>query len=201
MQAIVLAAGEASRLPNKPLLPIAYGKVAIESALEFAVRCTGADPIVVDSPARVVSDVLAMRGWTITTVVQPEPLGVPDAISRGAAAIVDVDLLVLFCDNIYDTCKPNVQRGVSTLMLDNDALDGWDHKWIPRCRGRKQRIAGYYMLNRDEAMLGTPGESSVDFLNRIGAKPVPLRCESWHDIGTVISYKEYINAVHKSNQP
>ena len=196
IQPIILAGGQATRLPNKPLLPITGGRLSIESAMEYAKTfCPGFLPILVDNSAEIISRVLTLRGWDFHLCIQPKPQGVPDAIYRGLDFASGTMLLILFCDNIYDHFdEPPSRPGVSTLMRTSNVLDGCDgSQWLTHPDGSMLRIAGFYVLTREQASQGVPDESSVEFLNRIGVRPIVLPQDTaWWDIGTPVSYTEYL---------
>ncbi len=214
MLGVILAAGKATRLPNKALLPIADGKIAIESAIAFCNRVAQTTLVVVD-PARIIEEVLRRRGHrNLKFVVQPEPFGVTDAIARGAAAAENRELiLVTFCDNVYDP-EENVSaisNYASVRSVDSPQLDQWSQgkkKWIPRLTnddeddgnwnrgeiGQNPKFAGWMILQHSVAELGVPEENVLSFMNRHNVKPKEANHKlRWWDIGTVQSYKQYLS--------
>lgn len=211
MIGIVLAAGEATRLPNKPLLPVGDDVIAIESAMQLCWDA-GCDPLyVVQNTSRIVELVLKMRGHqNVSFVTQPAPYGVPDAVTR-VPVPADGHALVAFCDNVYPptdaaavkrllTLEPEPANFVSVRVVRDNAeeLDAWDaatHRFVSHDgRPAKQmpRIAGWYVLTADACAQGQVNESSVDYLNRVGARGVELPVADWCDIGTAAAYAAYL---------
>ncbi len=192
MLGVILAAGKATRLPNKPLLPIAGRKIAIESALEFCqARCSGT--VIVDSPNKIVTDVCHTRGWVFDTVVQPQPLGVPDAIATAEMFYSEETYLITFCDNIYPQQENVIIGHASTRLLDRKQLDGcMNGHWVSRAYNPPDKLAGWYVLNSQQAQCGLPYESSIDFLNRCCVVPKLCDDNDWFDVGTIESYREYL---------
>lgn len=192
---VVLAAGEAKRLPNKALLPIENGQLAIESAINFC-KASGCDEIVVVVDCNyLVPLVLQKRGHCLRYTVQPRAVGVCDAINR-AAALLDPNgkMLVSFCDNIYrevETAWHNPRPTACIREAPNGHLDGWDgEKWVERNVKTKFKLAGWLRMPYATA-INFDG-SLVDQLNehRFKAEVSSVR---WHDIGTVDSYRRYLS--------
>ena len=78
MIGIVLAGGEATRLPNKPLLPMIDGQPVIRSSIDLFKRSNIEEIITVVPPASPIPAVIKEGGFTI----QPKPTGVPHEIGR-----------------------------------------------------------------------------------------------------------------------
>lgn len=205
---IVLAAGEASRLPNKPLLPIGDDTIAIESALLFCTDAHVDRTYVVQNVTRVVERVLEMRGHEeLEFLTQPAAYGVSDAISRVPTHAGDA-VLVTFCDNVYPAGDlPRLKDYLDTPEVDNVAsvrtveggeeLDAWDEqgeKWVDRTQAKKSwpRLAGWYVLTADAAASGRVNEESVEYLNRVGARGIILPTRDWCDIGTPEAYSKFL---------
>lgn len=215
MKVIILAAGNAKRHANKPLLPISKDKILIESAIDFARGYTPATLNVVVSPSSTIAHVLRVRGHDdVEFVVQPESYGVPDAIARGAlAGMSDPVNLVLFSDNLYSPemrSANNINDVMTTMVFNksNDAkkigLDYWhDAKsaWCLRpmstddklATSRPQYAAGYIVLQHRHAVHGRHDESLVAFLNRMGIMPMEIEGQDdWFDLGTPDAYLNYL---------
>lgn len=207
---IVLAGGDATRLPNKALLPTRHGGVIIESGLKLLRRSNASDVVVVQAPNRLIERVLHMKGWTdLSFTEQAGANGVANAIRVGFAALPEEvhTAAVVFCDNIYHNCEAvpftmaNDAPVVSTRRVAYPAcasLDWWDstrEQWAYRDTSTQDKdcIAGWYVMTREHAAQARDDESSVMFLNRIGARPVKMN-EGWWDVGTVESYLDYVTS-------
>lgn len=199
---IMLAGGEASRLPNKPLLPTIGRRMVIESGLGMLWRSGCQRVVVVVRPRSFLPDVMTAMGIAerLDFVEQYDP-GVIGAVKNGAAPLTADQYLVTFCDNIFDTretvdeslrgCHAAVRR-----VDNNHELDGWsseDLRWRDRRDEPDIKLAGWYLLptNINWAQMDCAMPSTW-FLNAIDAKPVLCVSEGWHDVGTEASYLEYL---------
>ena len=195
MLGIMLAAGKATRLPNKALLPVKDG-IAIESGLRFLTRNCD-DVVVVESPNMVISNVLDMRGWDFDSIIQAEPTGPQNAIQDVVDCLEYPRYLVAFCDNIYTENEfHNVDVGnyASVRECDNDELDGYeDGQWISRENNPGLKFGGWLCFE-SWGTGGHMGNSMLGCMNANGFQPV-IRHEPWWDIGTIKSYKEYLRCV------
>lgn len=215
----VLAAGEAVRLPNKVLLPIAGGLICIESAIQFCFenRCTSI--IVVHGPEDIslVQPVLRARGWDRLKFVE-QPMGcthgIIDAI-RIAEEWCDTkgsELLITFADNVYPdsdlVIMPAQEFGVrcaaSVREVNNlhrasqlDKYNPINDMWLPRHPGdavfNATCFAGWVLTRLPTHVYGNT--SIVGWLNRVRAVHVPQAEEGWWDIGTSYSYIKYCESL------
>lgn len=201
---VVLAAGEAKRLPNKALLPLKDKHIAIENAISFCFKACCHRVVVVVNTSGVIETVLKQRNWVngIDFAVQPGAFGVPDAIQRASAFVQDY-ALVTFCDNIYPDedlklITAQCSNAVSTRRSANPQLDFWcpnEREWKKRpAPDTRECIAGWYFLKREACVYGTPGMDPCLYLNKIGAKAVHCDPHSWTDIGTVDSYLKFLRS-------
>jgi len=159
---IILAAGESTRLPSKVLLPISEQLIAIESAIVMSQYCCAQTVVVCG--CSLVMDALKMRGWqnNISYVFQPKPLGVCDAVARGACASLHDKCCVFFGDNIYPTADVNhikkclgmSKKFASVREVDLPGLDGFttSEGWVSRKENPKLKLAGWVSLQRSIAM-------------------------------------------------
>jgi hypothetical protein len=207
-----LAAGEATRLPNKPLLPIHDGRIVIESALRFLQPLVD-NIVVVVQPDSLVQKVLISRGWDLTYAMQPSALGTPDALSR-AAPYVKGYAIITFSDNIYDmdevgeldgsVAVPNARPVASVRDVPKayeKELDAWrrrgagDSDWVPR-EMRKQgdkSFAGWITSYPNLMARGLPDKSALSWLVEHNAQACDLRAKyKWCDVGTTAAYSAYI---------
>lgn len=192
---LVLAAGESARLPNKVLLPIADGRIAVESAIEFCWRNGVSRVVVVMSPTSCLAPVLAMRRHNVLFVVQSEPLGPVDAM-RCAADFCYDEVLVTFGDNVYDLVETPVYsdgtRASVRKVPDVTNLDGWDdstNTWKCRSENFSHAFAGWVTTHKRDLW----GHCSfVDWLTRAKAEVYISAGYQWADIGTPESYLTYL---------
>lgn len=198
---VVLAAGEATRMPNKLLLPLVGGDIVVESAIAFAKKhCDRVAVVTGISPLLRV--VLEHKGHDLEFVVQPLPLGVLDAISR-ASPLVSDDALVVFGDNYYPDDFPVTgvtSRASTVLVREPNQLDWYDSQ-IPQWRRRDDLrrgkkgdwcFAGWMSLTRRQCETAGAHDDVVDFMNEEGVKPYEVRADvAWTDLGTPKTYEEY----------
>jgi len=197
---IVLAAGEATRLPNKPLLPLRNGRPAITSAIDFCRRARCGRVVIVVGPNSAVPLVLqTLEPSGLNYAVQREPDGVRDAITCAANFVEDL-ALITFCDNVYDErdCGPEVGETaplVSVRWRHPAQLDWYDFqkmRWQERESGSERWcLAGWYLLGREHIEVGLSSQlTSVEYLNMIKARARQVK-GSWHEVGTAESYLDY----------
>ena len=193
---LMLAAGEATRMPNKPFLPIdADGTTAIGTGIAFLGRWCE-HTCVVTRANSLVKPVLGMLGYEAIYVEQIYP-GVTGAIASAVAVGDWNEVLVAFCDNVYSP-KEQIARDrnswptVSVRERASAQLDGWDgSQWVSRNVITRRKIAGWLLLDIEDIMTARSHNSLVKFLNAINAKPHECSLP-WHDIGTEESYLDYI---------
>jgi len=203
---IVLAGGEATRLPNKPLLPLVSGKPAITSSIDLCLRSGAKTTVVVVPPQSVIPMVLKSHGYdNLIYALQRVPVGVVNAIRLGIEAVSGVDrFIVSFCDNVFpdDEVVPDLaadayasireQPGAQAIHLDRFLAGIWVDRKNPHLEA--QCLAGWYVLPRRWPMEATSTLSSVEFLNTMKAQGVVMPKDGWYDIGTVDSYYAYWKA-------
>jgi NDP-sugar pyrophosphorylase family protein len=206
---VILAAGEATRLPNKALLPTRRdGELVVESALGLLLRSACSRVLIVVRARSILPVVLKRRRrYGCSYVNQPStPLhaGVGGAI-RAAASDCDEDdqMLITFCDNIFDEteCVPSGLPGPlasvrQVLTQRCRQLDGHrDGRWTPRedLRDEDPRLAGWYLLPADRVRSSSAATTGgIDLLNELGASAYVVQGHEWHDVGTEDTYEEYM---------
>lgn len=178
------------------------GGIAVESAINFCMANTTEDPIIVEDTSSIISDVLKTRGWeSVQYTQQVEATGPWDAIRAAADWCSTTYMLVTFCDNVYPISKsiPLYEYATTRLFLSSKPqLDYWNgYCWMKRdfhaFPGGKNVFAGFVVL-KTESVLGFPGRamSLIDIFNHLRLVPREWCEPGWHDIGTVSSYKEYL---------
>ena len=196
---VILAGGEASRMPNKILLPVECG-VLFESALKF-LRRSECDPIViVQNKLRWPELYLKSRHRDegIQFVVQPEPEGVCDAINRAAPLVSDY-ACITFADNLYpwDHIHNYTGENYATYMNLKDhpkavkaQLDRypWEQRKLD---DHDTFFAGYMHLSR-RTMEDVSG-NLMDAFNRFKIKGQKVNDIGWWDLGTVENYQSYLH--------
>lgn len=193
---VVLAAGRASRLPNKPLLP-AEGGIVIESGIQMLMRSRVDRIICVVSPDSLLPLVLKQRGHRLTYRYQYTANGVLDALgcarTEGATRY-----LVTFCDNVFCSRENAVCDAgdyVAVRAGSSDSLDGWNgERWVERGEPMTHVLAGWYSI---KACNLPAGGSVLAWLNVIHAKPALCKGD-WFDVGTQKGYTDYV--LHRSDE-
>lgn len=203
---IVLAAGEATRLPNKVLLPIANKSIAIESSMAFMIQSGCKEIIVVENDTQLVSRVLRMRRWSFKSVLQKIPEGVPQAIKLSAYSCPEGSTMIVSCaDNIYESFAkaddsypfPNCAM---TRLYNSSDLDYWNpdtNRWHTRDVKDEDRhmLLGHLVLQRNDVMKSSVyNETLVDLLNDVKAMPISMTSYC-RDIGSAKEYAEYLDSI------
>jgi NDP-sugar pyrophosphorylase family protein len=213
VKGIILAGGKATRLPNKPILPIRHNMLAVESSINLYHRSGIHDIYIVVPPNHVLPQILSHRhGYTFKYVYQPRPDGVPGAIMAVLAQFPSItSFFVSCCDNVYhdeefiDVHNIEIQKTTVPLIVtrncspaDMHRLSGWDEasqQWQHPATN-VQCFAGwtYYpsasAFTQAYAQLQDSG-SCIELINALKAKPFHLDQTWWYDIGTVQAYREY----------
>lgn len=185
---IVLAGGLASRLPNKPLLPVIDG-LAIEHSLRL-----GRLAKVVVPPNSAIPHVLRARGWMCQFVVQEEPTGMMDAVRLCKPTGPTV---ISCCDNIFTKPLPPF-RGPAWAGIG--LYPSWAEKSLATYSngvyGRNYpptadfaAVLGPGWFPEGEILQNTVGSEWTDVLTQLSI--APQRCEGVWDIGTPTSYRKY----------
>ena len=197
MKGIVLAGGKATRLPNKPLLPMHNGKPVITSGIDFLWHNGVREITVVVPPRSPIKHVLRM--WYdrhIDYVVQWEPLGVPQAIAIGAQ---DEPVLVVFCDNVYSLVRSTIPDLTGhTVMTVDDPIKARD---LSKYDGERSAfvheaasticLAGFMVVQPDALAVAHHFKDNITFLNAVGAVPFTWSDDEWWDLGTADAYRRY----------
>jgi hypothetical protein len=199
----VLAGGDATRLPNKALLPLRNGLPMITSAIELCVRnnCTGA-PLVIVRPDSLILSILHTWQYGVRYREQKEPRGLIDAIlvaTRSFGPQLQLlfregneEFLITFCDNYYDCNEliPVTAKPPCVAVRDVKKGHGKD---LGTYRGKT--IAGWLLLNRASLQLVSdccPQMKLEDWLEAMDAQPIEMPSNlEWWDLGTKETYKNY----------
>jgi hypothetical protein len=195
MIGIILAAGKATRLPDKPLLPRPGGGLLIDYSFDLCQAALCEEIRIIVSPDSVLPFVLGDRPRT-KYVVQEKP-GVHGAIVSGMARGPADRYLVTFCDNAYDPvsesytvrdCRPNcasTRLFKPGLDLTSREPDGF---WA---RGGASSSTAYFagwLLLRNGLI--EQADTFEAWLNVNSIAPVFTPDNGWLDAGTLASYKE-----------
>lgn len=206
MHGIVLAAGAATRMPNKGLLSLPDGTLVVESAI-WLLHNWGCEAItVVVSRDSLVEDLLKAKGYNnLRFERQDTPRGVPNAIGLGAHNVHDKDDLhvVTFCDCVYRGISLTpVGPHASVRRVDDDEcqLDAWDpfkRRWVRRDEAQPDmpRFLGWLALSNEQAhaALAFTG-SCVDFFNVLAIPGAQTSDGFVMDVGTPQAYKRFITS-------
>jgi len=201
---IVLAGGNATRLPNKPLLPLHNGKPAITSGIDLLLRSGITTVDIVIAPNSPIPDILRKYyELNFRFIEQKDALGVPLAISQ----ILPFDFqtwdkfVVVFCDNVYGKdylIQTNDERRGHTIMKLDDGIKAKSLSryinglWTQGNFGPSTScLAGWMILNLKMLSAAHHYSNTIDFLNGTKAKPIKIEDPDWWDIGTLETYTDY----------
>lgn len=184
MRSIILAGGNATRLPNKLMLHTLDGCPLIHSSIQFAITNTSHVRMVVQSEQ---DPHARYADGCVELVVIPEPKGVMNALQQ--AWYDGEDHLILFgdcCD--YFGQLPKVMNEASVSEIGHDQLDGWDGRvWRHRSYNPKYKFCGWIVTNRKPK-----GLNILAWMNDVGIKPYVLS-KPIVDLGTQESYRRHWN--------
>jgi len=206
LHGIVLAAGDATRLPNKPLLPLKNRKPAITSGIDLLIR-SGIEHIIVIVPPKsaipyVLFELYDQRPFCI--IEQHQALGVPLAISHILPEVEfgkDDTAIITYCDNVYgDTFQLGdmpLRRRAHTVIAVSDSnkakyLSKYsDGKWLTRDHHELYCVAGNMILDKKAIEMCHHFTTTEQLLNYFEAQPIYIEDKGWWDIGTPSTYAAY----------
>ena len=180
------------------LLPIAQGRIAIESALSFSAGYADhtTEPIFVDCHGGPTTKVVRSRGWAVTPITLDQFEGIPDAIAQACAITKASRVLVLFASQVYDylAAPPIGARNVaSTRMSDDRKLVGLARdRWETNPNSLCPRFAGWLVLERAVALQGNSRQRLASFLNDQRILSFPTEDAWW--VLDAAGYADYIDA-------
>lgn len=193
MIGVLLAGGAATRLPNKPLLPMRDGRPVCLSGIEYLRRHAVDHIIVVTPPNSPLVDVITSfvkNPDKIHFVYQQEPTGVGDAINLARDG-VQVRSMIVMADNIYP--QEETFKVVSGVAVRKVAA--WKRPHLVRADGtsyltRDASCVTPYSLTTPW-VLGPGKLSSEGWPSLVGHKQIVCAEEGWWDIGTPELYAAY----------
>jgi hypothetical protein len=148
MIGVVLAAGDATRMPNKLMLHTPRNHPLLYGALEYVMRqCSYV--VVVTKKDSIVETYLKQLRFKLDIRFQTHANGVVDAISIANSKRV----LVAFGDCYGYDMLPNVYTNHATVVKGRETgMDGWDainSKWVTRsARSRSHSFIGAFCCPR-----------------------------------------------------
>ena len=216
---VVLAVGDATRLPGKLLLPIDRDLICIESAILFCIKSYCKEIIVVHNCTGIIPEILRMKGWyymdSISLLDQQHATGVMDALRlveqcKGSQNHTH-EILITFGDNVYPNDEkveryalPNIASCRAIYdhnlyeQLDYYGMNGWtkrcDNPTFPSCMS----FAGW-ILAKNPLKCGSH-QHICDWLNAINFEPVYCQAAGWADIGTLYSYGRYLESCQQGRR-
>lgn len=210
MQGIVLAGGKAMRLPDKPLLPLKNNKPAIFSSIK-QLRTWGCGLItIIVPPSSVIPNVvenLFTCDGRIEYVIQPEPIGVVDAIARACQTRLRFDSrVVVAVDNVFSGSESLGPVGTAVARVCpcwmEPYLAKWTgNKWKRRAYGNACLTYPFHLRSGDLPPVGyesfrAPSDSDdnhdlLGWMNQMGIGAHKMHWNNWYDIGTAETYLQY----------
>lgn len=196
MIGILLAGGAASRLPNKPLLPMKDLRPVCCSGIDYIKRHGINEIVVVTPPSSVIVDVIDKLYGNHTNlefVYQPQPTGVGDALSlvnrQGSAMIV-------MADNVYpeDEYLTDYDDTIDEPEVIVRRVPAWRATHLVRV-GRNGFLTrtGSGTLALTTPWIVMPNNFSVPegWPDLSGVKRKERSAVGWWDIGTADTYAAY----------
>ena len=214
LKGVVLAGGLATRLPNKPLLPLRNLRPAITSAIDLFLRSnmkTEDIAIVIpeDSPICHVLNIMYENN-DFVYIEQKQARGVPAAISLVAQELILSDaekFIITYCDNVYDECEQipkiiieslaTLSHSVISILDDvkSKSLSKYiDGLWVREAR-TANCIAGWLSITPKIARTACEFNTTEDLLNYHNGTPILMTDFGWWDIGTVNTYRAYLEGL------
>lgn len=213
LSVVILAGGQATRMPNKALLPMKRGGLVIESSIEVAqlLKCQAFVKIhmVVASQNRasILKKALKTRGYSVGSInfIEQRRPGVLGAMTDAwlTCSPSCLQTVFLYCDNVYEDPQAWSRQvmdapanSMSVVSSSSPHLDYWDpsdETWKPRDPLNADGhwcAAGFLKLSRFD---DNQQVNFLDFLNHNHIKPHTVH-DKWYDVGTEDSYEDYLDA-------
>ena len=199
MIGVILAAGKATRLPDKPLLPRPQGGMLIDESYGFLSR-SGCSRIRVVVSKDSVLPLILQRHWKgallPVSFVEQEAAGVQGAITAGVS--FDEDNLIAFCDNWYGDevaplRLPDMPVASARLTQSGGLTARRDDKWVrvaPEDGANELCFAGWMYLPAWTTLPYLEYDTFETWMNVLFVKPLIVPRGTWRDAGTHSSYKE-----------
>lgn len=199
---ILLAGGQAKRLPNKAILPLHCGKPVIYSSFLYFFRNGITDITVVVPKDSAIPDIVNKfcSGFgPLNFIEQHEPDGVIPAIKEPLYFMRDdEEAMVLCCDNVYPTDERYDGPGGPSICFRKVSYQ--ESKELVCIRpdgvfargGSDMALTTPWIVNR-KVFANTSELEMIPFLNAYPDvfKRVTMSRNGWRDIGTLDSFKEY----------
>lgn len=202
---VVLAGGAASRLPNKPLLPMKDLRPVLFSSIDLFKRSHIDDVTIIVPPGSLIPDIIrAHYQHDLNFVMQPDLTGVPHAARLAVEQRKlpdDTMVVVTMCDNIFAFNEriqplPNsaVVRRITDFRSQHLAKKCNGH-WVasspsPYC------FAGWMTTDIGRLKKVEPNTTTLDFLNSNAMTGQEIQTGGWWDIGVLETYTAYWRANH-----
>lgn len=213
---VILAGGKATRLPNKPLLPMHNGRPLICSSVDYLVGQGSQSILVLDAPDSIIVHVLiglypSIRFHRLVDGFK----GIPAALALAARSLGAefTKLFVVCCDNIYPDNEylttPSLDRSYAVIRevsaADAVHLAKWEKKsqddpgrWLPREAATRSRFAltTPWILRKEDALRGDEFSEVTELFNAIDCQPKTAPRGSWKDLGTEDTFIRYWKEKH-----
>jgi hypothetical protein len=200
MIGILLAGGAATRLPNKPLLPMKDLRPVCFSGMDYLIRHRVPKVVVVTPPNSVIVDVIHSYYSDkvgLEFVYQPEARGVGDALN--ACELEDRDdgdhAMVVMADNVYP------DETISGLVLDEwpfvvvRDVPAWRAPHLvkaePKRDLRRKAAGGNLVLSTPWVIHASNFSTLEGWPDLSGTKRQVESGKDWWDVGTPATYEAY----------
>lgn len=209
MRGLILCGGRATRLPNKPLLPVWQPGQPIKPMLIAAIQSAYAlgcdDVMLLHNPLTPLFD--------IATAYDPSLLGSEDAhsgllgallgaISHRDSGFEEQEFAVLCCDNVYPEMKPGFRRGAVVRKMPPGRAQDLDMYVVGRytmrgfASGPFLALTTPWFVTRADIRLATHSDSVPGWMNAISLPAIEEPAVGWDDLGTVASYSAHWKSYH-----
>lgn len=193
-QGIVLAAGLATRMPNKALLPLHDGRPAIFSGIRYLQRSL-VESITVVYRDEAVRNVVASHGPKGIQFIRDRSAQGPIASLR-LALVAGVDALVVMCDNVYPAHEKAPMLDGSWVVVRN-VEDSSKQNLLKTESGLS--LTTPWLIHHDDFLALEGIESTAEMLKAIEFLEIERHQDGWRDIGTPYSFERYWDAHYREN--
>lgn len=201
-QGVLLAAGYATRLGLKGLLPQRrkhWGPLIMDSGLRLLLENCD-DALILDTPYGLLQNLNVFPGGGGRIITDPRSQGgILEAISVGAANSTYPEIMVAHWDNIYPRKEsyPRILRNVAVVrevpIRWTKRLDGQKAgTWLHRGNDATMALTTPWFFPRETALAATKYHTLIDFLNGESIASLEMDLDNWCDIGTEEAYIAYI---------
>ena len=198
---VILAGGLATRLHNKPILPMLDGRPIICSAIDYLQDCQMDSIIILDQQRSILPALLPLHTPMDNLIFVKDSFdGVVVCLLELAESLPDVERFTVLCaDNIYPVTEYDYEPDTALCRyVSREALEGlvtysngWYEAGDHNCN--LALTTPWHLETRTILDTGVSANNVPGWFNQMGIKPCKVELEDWADLGTEANFRRYWN--------